>query len=36
MNTKVYPDAKAALDGVLFDGMTIMSAASAFAASRKS
>ena len=25
MNKKVYPDAKAALDGVLFDGMTIMS-----------
>ena len=22
---KVYPDAKAALDGLLFDGMTIMS-----------
>ena len=25
MSQKVYPDAKAALDGVLFDGMTIMS-----------
>ena len=25
MNKKVYPDAKAALDGLLFDGMTIMS-----------
>ena len=25
MNKKVFPDAKAALDGVLFDGMTIMS-----------
>jgi len=25
MNKKVYPDAKAALDGLLFDGMTVMS-----------
>jgi len=25
MSTKVYPDAKAALEGLLFDGMTIMS-----------
>jgi 3-oxoacid CoA-transferase subunit A len=25
MSRKIYPDAKAALDGVLFDGMTIMS-----------
>ena len=25
MNKKVFPDAKAALDGVLFDGMAIMS-----------
>jgi 3-oxoacid CoA-transferase subunit A len=25
MPTKVYPDAKAALDGLLFDGMTVMS-----------
>ncbi len=25
MSKKIYPDAKTALDGLLFDGMTIMS-----------
>ena len=29
---KIYPDAAAALDGLLFDGMTICAAASACAA----
>ena len=35
MSSKVYNSAKEALEGLTFDGMTVMAGASAFAAFRK-